>query len=198
MKVDRDQYLALRKKLDKIGLEQQLGPLEKGFVQATAFVEGELAKNVMGKYLKVRTGRLSGSIQSQVFRTQKNEVIGLVGSGVRTGARVKYATILETGGIIRPKRAKWLTIPLPRALTLAGATKQPRARDFANTFFAKVRNNLFIFQKVGKNIFPLFVLKKQVKIPEFAYMRKTLSTISGKVMEILYGTIDKALKEGAK
>jgi len=51
-----------------------------------------------GQVLKVRTGRLRGSLYSHV--------VG--GDRLKIGASVVYAAIHEFGGIIVPRRAKWL------------------------------------------------------------------------------------------
>jgi len=115
----------------------------------------------------------------------------VVGSGVGFGKRVKYANILETGGIIRPRRAKYLTIPLSNALTKAGATKYPSARDYPNTF---VRNGV-IYQKVGKRkVVPIFVLRKEVRIPAKRYLSRTVEMVRGRVERLLVDTIEREIR----
>jgi hypothetical protein len=73
----------------------------------------------------------------------------------------------EKGATIYPKRAKWLTVPLPAALNPNGTPKKPTARDWQNTFVLKSKKgNLLIVQRNGKDITPLYVLKKSVTIPK--------------------------------
>lgn len=74
--------------------------------------------------------------------------------------------IHENGGVLRPTRAKYLTIPLPAALNANGTPKKSSARQWANTFVLKSRaGNLLIVQKNGTQITPLYVLKPEVYIP---------------------------------
>ena len=68
-----------------------------------------------------------------------------------------------------------MTIPLDAALNANGTPKKKRARDWKDTFVAKSkRGNLIIFQKRGRRIVPLYVLKKRVRIPARLGLRKEL------------------------
>lgn len=73
----------------------------------------------------------------------------------------------EKGATITPKKAKYLTIPLPAALRSNGTPIKPSARQWRNTFVAESKKgNLLIFLKKGNgDIVPLYALKKSVKIP---------------------------------
>lgn len=74
-------------------------------------------------------------------------------------------TIHETGGVINAKGSRYLTIPLPAALDSRGVPLLPSARDWPNTFVQRSRKgNLIIFQKRGREIVPLYVLKTTVRI----------------------------------
>ncbi len=98
----------------------------------------------------VESGRLVRSINHEVRDSE-----------VRIGTNVKYAQIHNEGGIIRPKTAKFLAIPLTPAARIA------KPRDFDNTFIAKG----IIFQKQdgGKPI-ALYVLKKSVTMPKRQFL----------------------------
>jgi hypothetical protein len=75
------------------------------------------------------------------------------------------ARVQEEGAIIRPVRAKYLTVPLPAALTAAGVLRA-RARDWPNTFIVRTKKGgLFIAHQVGGKPEFLFALKKEVKVP---------------------------------
>lgn len=77
------------------------------------------------------------------------------------------AAVHERGATIRPKKARYLTIPLPEALDGKGLPRRPNARAWKNTFVQRSRKgNLLIFQKRGDQIVPLYVLKKSVRIPK--------------------------------
>lgn len=161
-------FETVKKMVENLPVKKQNQVYYQSMVNAAASVEAKLKENVSGPILKVRTGYLRHSMSAKIFDSA-NGISALVGSGVRYGERVKYADILETGGIIRPKKGKYLAIPIGEAKTKSGVSRG-RPRDFANTFIRKG----IIFQKYGKNsIRPLFLLKKSVTIPAFRYMGKT-------------------------
>lgn len=120
--------------------------------------------------LSRRSGKMIESITNSV------KVTGESLSNIEGRISVPFERrIHETGGIIRAKNAKYLTIPLPEALNPDGTPKKKSAREWDKTFIATSRNgNLLIFQRRGKDIVPLYVLKKEVKIPARLGMRTTL------------------------
>lgn len=135
-----------------------------------------------GRPLKVRSGRLRSSLKvpgmEGIFKIERRamEILG------RLGTKVPYGPTHEYGATIKPVRKQWLTIPLGAVKTPAGVARG-RARDFQNTFFRRSKTgNLILFQKRGERIIPLFVLKKQVKIPKRPYLdpavRKSLGWIT--------------------
>lgn len=97
------------------------------------------------------TGRLRASI---TFKPGTDSL--------KIGTSDKRARLLFKGGIVRPKRAKALTIPLDPSV-------KRRAREYADTFIAKG----VIFQKRDKKIIPLFALKKQVEVPARRFIEVT-------------------------
>lgn len=110
-----------------------------------------------------------------------------------------YMGIHERGGVIRPRRARYLTIPLPAALDTRGVALRARARDWPNTFVAKSRaGNLIIFQKRGRrDVVPLYVLKKSVRIPPRLGLTRTLMMHRPRMLEDLRDYIRIALSEQA-
>ena len=141
-----------------------------------------------GQKLSVRTGNLRRSLQekrAKKVQERSNEIIGTVGSNL------KYAAIHEYGGTIRPKRTKWLAIPLKAALTARGVARGG-PRDFKNTFFAMSKNgNLIMFSKSMGSIIPLFALKKEVKIPKNPYMKSGLKEKSSDIIKFFSEDIQK-------
>lgn len=88
---------------------------------------------------------------------------------------IGYLRIHETGGVVTPKKSKYLAIPLSAALKSNGTPIKPGPRFWLNTFVATSKaGNLIIFQRRGKNIVPLYVLKKSVTIKARLGMEKTL------------------------
>ena len=132
----------------------------------------------IGKYKGgTRTGQLRRTIGMKLLPQGSDAYKLEVGT---TGS--KYARILEKGGVIRPVRKKMLTIPLPGV--------KGWARNYDNTFIQRSRKgNLLIFQKVGKGIKPLFVLKDRVRIPAFMWMEKSLRDRRGKLDNMLSKTM---------
>lgn len=124
--------------------------------------------------LQNRTGSLRRSFQWRVDGTQ----LGSLQLSLFTDS--PYAPIQETGGTIRPKRKRFLRIPLRPALTAGGApsgraalrpTPNGFVTDLGPTFIFKGRSGgLFIGIK-GQNIAggrpkAFYVLKKQVTIED--------------------------------
>jgi phage gpG-like protein len=90
------------------------------------------------------------------YRTEGDSVILSAGD-----ATVPYARIHHEGGVIRPKNAKYLAIPL------TAKAKLSRPRDYpVQTFLAKG----VIFEKTDGKPIPIYALKKQVTIPARPYM----------------------------
>lgn len=136
-------------------------------------VKREAMLNLSGHALQVRSGRLRGSVDVQVRRSTRDRTTAVIAAG---GSGVKYARIWEERRLttIRPKRGKYLTIPLDAAKTAAGVTRG-NARSFPNTFFLfrKGRTPL-IMQRKGKKVVPLFALAKQVRIGNRPYLRPAI------------------------
>jgi phage gpG-like protein len=97
----------------------------------------------------VKSAKLVNSI---TFATTANQVI--------VGTNLKYARILHEGGLIRPRNAKFLAIPL----TPAAAVRRPREWD--NTYISKG----IIYRKGLNTSEALYALKKQVTIPARPYL----------------------------
>ena len=119
--------------------------------------------------LSSRSGAGVKSILESVdVKVHAGEVTGHIGG-------IFYLGTQEYGGVIRVKRSKYLTIPLPAALDARGVPLKKRAREWANTFVKRSKaGNLIIFQKTASGIVPLYVLKKRVTIPKRLGMRDEL------------------------
>ena len=150
----------------------------KGFLLKAltrAGLEGEkTARLAATTRLRVRTGRLRSSITSTVRKTSNGlELVLQAGGGRRP---VAYAEAQEKGATIRPRRGQYLAIPLPGALTAAGALKARFAvpgglRNVPGMFLIRSgAGNLLLVEKRGKGIAPLFVLKTQTKVRGKAYL----------------------------
>lgn len=142
-----------------------------GYIKSEYMTGGTTASK-----LKVRTGKLRASV-----RSLKNRVVGTtISGGVGIGTVYGRVHIGPSGQetVIKPKQKKYLTIPLPAALTKAGVTKgSAMSGVWGETFVAKTKKgNLIIFgqylfqkgkkagQAAGKLV-PLFLLRKEVTVP---------------------------------
>lgn len=126
--------------------------------------------------LNVRSGDLRRSISINV-QDEGKVTRGTIGSNV------VYARIHELGGTIKPITKRYLTIPFPGTKTPAGVGRGS-ARDYSNTFFKKSKaGNLILFQKNGKSIVPLFLLRdKPVQIPARPYLMPAMEKIKPMLM----------------
>lgn len=118
--------------------------------------------------LSKRSGKGVRSIRNFMVRRRATEVEGI-------WRLTRYMSFHEKGGIIRARSARYLTVPLPAALNADGTPIHIRARDWPDTFvIMSRRNNLLIVQRRGRQIVPLYVLKKSVRIPPRLGMEKTI------------------------
>jgi len=127
-----------------------------------------------GSTLSRRSGALVSAIQNsvKVYGNTLRDIQGTIGA-----PGLLYGRIQETGGVITPKRAQYLTVPLPAALNADGTPKKRSARDWDKTFIIRSKaGNLLIVQKNGRDLVPLYVLRTSVTIPSRMQMRKTLET----------------------
>lgn len=128
---------------------------------------GQQVVNVMrvepfaGGNLHTRTAALKRGFHHAVSSTA--DVLRLIVANSE-----KYARIQEKGGVVVPKKAKALAIPIGEALTGAGVPRYPGGpRSVPGLFLLKRagKNALLVRKDAGGGITPLFVLVKSVTIP---------------------------------
>ena len=144
--------------------------------------------------LRVRSGKLRGSVV--VMKTERKQ--DTIESGVSIGTQYARTHIGPVGQktTITPKKGKFLTIPLPAALTKAGVMKGPARSDiWGETFIAKSKKgDLIIFGKgrimkgkrageLRNQVVPLFLLVKKVTIPARIHPSELLDWIKPKITE---------------
>lgn len=80
---------------------------------------------------------------------------------VIVGTNIDYAAIHQFGGVIRPKKAKALTVPI------SDIAKGRRASEFQDLFVLKREGKppLLVRRKGKEGIEPMYVLMKKVTIP---------------------------------
>jgi len=140
-------------------------------------LEGAIKANITRMGL-IRTNHLRQSIEYDVDSDRTGDYV-LVGS-----FGVPYARIHEYGGVIRPKRAKYLTIPIHERSR--GKTVQRKPRDFELTFFRSPKTNkLLAADKTNGDI--LFFLTKRVRIKPKRYIKKALDANRGFIYDTIRG-----------
>ena len=121
-----------------------------------------------------RWNRRSGGGRStlqQSRRLQRSISARTLIDGVQVGTRSKYGRIQQEGGTIRPRRRKFLSIPLPD-------TAKALAAGGAGVAFRRYPGRVFTIWKGGDkgtvmlksskrsdDAKPIFVLRKRVKLP---------------------------------
>lgn len=115
-----------------------------------------------------RQGGVAGIKASAVGERDLNQITGVL--------TIPFPiSVHEEGATIRPRAAQYLTIPLSAALDSRGVPLRPSARSWDNTFVqTSTRGNLLIFQRRGSKIVPLYLLRRQVKLPARLRAQATL------------------------
>lgn len=143
-------------------LKRRLGGM-RGYLHK--WVRKEIAQKKFkgGQFLHVRTGAFRRSFDV-VDHGTSIDTLRFVTGAVRNVP--PYADIHEYGGVITPKKGKFLAIPLEAAKTVRADVGRGGPRDFEDTFiFTSKAGNKIIAQRSGDGLTPLFVLKESVKIP---------------------------------
>lgn len=169
--------LEMRKELASVML--RAGVLHENIIKRRQFsgYRGESYAN----RLQRRSGALANAYRLSRPTASRLEMTAGIRSGIRGS---EYARIQEFGGTVRPKRGKFLTVPLPRALTpsgvLSGRYKIRKSgtgytTDAGPTFIFKGKSGkLLVGIKTGKRDTPtaFYVLKRSVTIkPRFGFFR---------------------------
>jgi len=124
--------------------------------------------------LASRTGEGVRSIEKGVVVTG-----GALGATVAAFLVAPHLVIHETGGVLKPRTGKYLTMPLKAAKNPDGTPKYLHARQWLNTFVGRSRKgNLLIFQKRGRRIVPLYLLLESIRIKPRLGLRQAVATAS--------------------
>lgn len=149
---------------------------ENSILLATHLKVDRLTGGTNNHQLGVRSGKLRSATRPKRGAVHGTKVMGGVTIGTNYAAPHFGPAGKKT--VIKPKSGRYLTIPLPAALTASGVVRG-RARDegvWGKTFVAKSKaGNLIIFGKkvaqrgasagqIQGNAEPLFVLKESVTI----------------------------------
>jgi len=130
--------------------------------------------------LRTRTGTLRRSIIAPVKPDADGLVVALsAGGAVQGAADVVYARIQEYGGVVTPKRVKWLTIPDKSVLTPAGVARYPSARDYPGElrFVLDSPVHARLVETVGDTVVTRYRLRKKVELRPKYYLRDAFDKV---------------------
>ncbi len=124
-----------------------------------------------------RTRTLARSIHIEVLESSRYRCV------VAIGTNLEYAAIHEFGGVILPKNARFLAIPVG---TLVGS---PRLHDL---HVARTRGGTYLLMDQAGNV--QYLLRRSVTIPARPYMRPALDTKKGEALSEMAATLKQALE----
>lgn len=142
------------------------------------------AKARVGDVLNTRSGRLRGSIAGRVVKRDGYVNVMLTAGG--GGDDVKYAAVHEYGAeganAIRPKKGKFLTIPVhPELKTAAGVGRVPSARDIPGLTFAQsLGGQPVLLHRLTGEVW--YLLRKRVEIPARPYLAPSMKEIQSRMI----------------
>ena len=138
-----------------------------------------------------RSGRLATSFTREVVGHNMATLL------MRYGTNVSYAAIHEFGGIVKPIRGKWLTIPLKLNKTPDGQMRQS-LRSFPVVKFVRSKKGrrqlIALAGPDAEHLKPMFVLVREVKIPARLGLRRQWIYERRRLMVDLNSEIRKVLK----
>lgn len=113
-----------------------------------------------GNTFKRPPKEIDNRLGMKITKTGPTEADILIGTGEHIGrAKVVYARIQEEGGVVKPTRGKFLTIPFPGVKGFAA--------NYPKAFLATTAGGQWLLaEPKGKTgIRPLFLLRKSVRLP---------------------------------
>lgn len=127
----------------------------------------------------VRSTNRIPQMRQTLGKLGKTEIkVGIFGD--KDAELVKIARAHEFGVVIRPKRKKFLAVPLPPA-------RGKRPRDFDDLVFIKSKdeNRAYLMRPTGKRgtMKAYFILLKKVTIPERSFLRNGFDNNVGRIMD---------------
>jgi hypothetical protein len=151
-----------------------------------------------GQLLDYRSGNMRRAVFHEVGTLPGGDSFARVGVDIK---KAPQARIQELGGVIRPKRAKHLTIPLKAAQTANGVARfsardvidRPQTFGYVGTF---THNDVIFGKKADGGFEPLFALKDQVTIKGVGYLSSTAEEKKAWVAETINDAAAKAFKQG--
>ena len=113
------------------------------------------------------------------------------GGAAATFSGPSWLSVHEYGAVITPKRAKYLTIPLPAAMDSRGVPFKKSLSEWENTKMVPTKrgNGYLVYQERGNRIIPLYVLVTSVKIPPRLGMGYTIRSMRQPMIEKVFNKV---------
>lgn len=134
------------------------------------------------------TGKLARSFDVTIADKAKSGEVNTSEASITS--TLPYAGIHETGGTIRPRRARALTVPLN-----AFARKVP-ARAMGGRLF-KLKGTNILAMRVGGRVVRMFALRESVYIRPKRYIQKALARSRPALKNLLGATVRASIKREA-
>lgn len=162
--------------------------LAKALTRALLLLLGQIKREIVARTSDGNPrGSLMGSFQVELLSTSGEDLSG------QAVSRLPYAGIQDRGGIVRPTKSKFLTVPVK------GTPLGARARDFANLQFIPIKGRSPVLAEVtqtkrGKQKVKVrFVLKRSVNIPAKHYIEAARRVAGDQVISEFRRSIERAL-----
>lgn len=159
--------------------------------RALSIIEAQTKANIR-KNFTIRTGTLLNSVKKKVVEDD-NELIGLIEVDAPYAAMLEFGSAGDEdvpaskrlpGGVITPKRSKYLAIPFPGTTGPDGIARL-KPRELIDPVFIPSRKGGFVMgtKTPGGNFIPQFILKESVKIEARPYLRPAFEASEKRIEE---------------
>lgn len=162
------------------GPERLRARLQKGLLRVA--LQGEAAaKSNATTAPRVRAGTLRRAIRGRV-ELQGTVLVALTLSAGEDSPAAAYASVQEKGATIRPRRGRFLAIPLGPALTASGVAKVKSPREVADLRFQPLRGGamgMLVKDHKGRRARSelWFLLVRSVTVPATRFLGRAMDTI---------------------
>lgn len=165
---------------------------EQAFTAALETIQAEVVRSTMARLAKDPTGELARSWEVAV---------GVSGSEVSGSVRseVPYARIHNEGGTVRPRRGKYLAIPLRPPLPRgAGRRMMPRHDATPMRAWRSRRGNLLLWDVSRSPPQPRYLLRRETQIPATRYIDIAVEASTDDAHGAFVAVVEEALDRAAR
>lgn len=176
--------------------------------EAASKLSGVLGDSLLQEALRVALEALQAEVQRSAKQHLAKDPTGAlvrswrvftesVGEGIArgsVGSDLPYARIHDVGGTIRPKRAKYLAIPLRPPVPRGLRGLSPRFDSTPMRAWRSKKGNLLLWQVGRGPARPRYLLRESVEIKATHYARLASESAARDVEQAFITHIDAALK----